>query len=98
MREYRTIDAKVAAASAVPAGEETEEEQAKFDELASMHADAIDDLMLLPAPTVGAFIEKIEIFHRNDLADGWWRASEIVAIMACDADRLLRIHHRSRGE
>lgn len=98
LQEYRKIDGKLTAASATPISDESEEEERQFDELAASHAHAIDDLMLIPAPTVGALIEKIQIFDRNRLADGWWRGTEIMAIMACDAERLLRIHHKSRGE
>lgn len=98
LQEYRKLDAELALHCAYDSGDDPDYYEAESNRLASLHADAIDDLMLIPAPTVGAFIEKVEIFHRNGLADGWWRGTEIMAIMACDAERLLRIHHKSRGE
>jgi hypothetical protein len=90
--EKRKLHAQAAAALDACVARDDDDSQAYEDELAKLasdHSDALDALMLLPAPNVRALVEKIQIFHRHRLADGWWRGQEIVAIMACDAERLL---------
>lgn len=69
--------------------DETETYEEELARLASDHAEALDELMLLPAPTLAGLRLKLRIFSRHNLASGWWRGEEIAAILACDADRLL---------
>ena len=61
----------------------------ELGKLASDHAEALDALMILPAPSLAALGKKLRIFARHNLASGWWRGEEIAAILACDANRLL---------
>ena len=69
--------------------DDTEAYEEELAKLASDHAEALDELMLLPAPTLAGLRLKLRIFSRHNLASGWWRGEEIAAILACDADRLL---------
>ena len=69
--------------------DDTEAYEEELAKLASDHADALDELMLLPAPTLAGLRLKLRIFSRHNIASGWWRGEEIAAILACDADRLL---------
>lgn len=69
--------------------DDTETYEEELARLASDHAEALDELMLLPAPTLAGLRLKLRIFSRHNLASGWWRGEEIAAILACDADRLL---------
>ena len=69
--------------------DDTEAYEEELARLASDHAEALDELMLLPAPTLAGLRLKLRIFSRHNLASGWWRGEEIAAILACDANRLL---------
>ena len=70
-------------------GEDSEAYEDELAQLASDHAEALDALMIQPAPTLAALGQKLWIFSRHNIASGWWRGEEIAAILACDADRIL---------
>jgi hypothetical protein len=67
---------------------ECEAHEAETARLADLYADAVDALMLTPAPDVEALREKLRIFDRDQLANGWHIAAKIAAQLAQDAERL----------
>jgi hypothetical protein len=70
-------------------GDDSDAYEDELAKLASDHAEALDALMILPAPSLAALGQKLRIFARHNIASGWWRGEEIAAILACDANRLL---------
>jgi hypothetical protein len=53
-------------------------------------SDALHKLILSPAPTINALRQKIGIIDVEQIDDGFWCAREVISILACDAERLLR--------
>jgi hypothetical protein len=96
----RKVSTELAAYCALPCPADREGIKAYENELSRLSdvdADALTDLLLHPAPSLGALAE-IEIFKREQIEDGWWRGREMVSTLARDAERLLWPHRHLAGE
>lgn len=62
--------------------------QEGLEPLADASSAAMEALLLTPAPTIAALAEKLAIMAQEEIAKGWYRASEVIELAAKDADRL----------
>ena len=52
--------------------------------------DALNAFLLHPAENIKQLALKLNVFRDEEIEDGWTKASEIVAVIARDANRLIR--------
>lgn len=71
-------------------GTSYDEDQDHIDDVSERHADALNALMLAPAPDLWELRHKLKVFARHEVADCWVWGKEIADLLARDAERLIR--------
>lgn len=66
-----------------------EEYERAGDHLVDNHTEAMDCLLMTPCVDQRDLWNKIDIIVREEAHDNWHMASEIMAMLRCDAERLL---------
>ncbi|WP_103729935.1 hypothetical protein [Novosphingobium sp. HII-3] len=66
-----------------------EEYQRAGDHLVDQHTEIMDCLLMTPCVDQRDLWNKIDVIVREEVHDNWRMASEIMAMLRCDADRLL---------
>jgi hypothetical protein len=54
---------------------------------AEAHTDALNAFLLTPASDLRDLARKLKVFRVEHIYEGWWKAQEIVEVLAADAHR-----------
>lgn len=90
LQTYRVAKAALDMHCAQPEPHDIEPYEAQTDALSDVHAATIDAILLTPASDQSELMHKLQIMATEDIMKGWYQGPAIMALAACDADRLLR--------
>lgn len=79
-RDYRTAAAEMQTAAVHSTASEA---------MNDAYTAAVDAILLTPAESLPDIRLKVEVMREHEIEDGWWCATEALALLAIDAGRLI---------
>lgn len=88
-RAYREAKARLDLDMAIAPEHYGEVGAVEFERLNDEHVEAIDRLLMTPATTADEVAIKIDVVVAEGIHDNWHLAGPIMALLRCDASRVL---------